>query len=193
MPTARVGAVAATAGLAAVIALSAPGDAGAQAAAKAAEIGNPSRGGFLAEEARRAELVRRLRGEADRLESSFRWERAAPLYERAARLASPENPDSHAIYAAAARCYYFSEEDAEASRLWEAAGERAQQHGDAGAAAESFLKAALAAREDGNAERASLNGLRALALTESEQMSEATRSRIREHLRLRTVVLDGRP
>lgn len=176
---------------AATILLSTPDAARPQAVAKAAEVTSPTRGGFLLEEARKEELSRSMREEGRRLEDEFRWEEAAPLYERAALLSSPEDPSSFEIFEDAGRCYFFSDRPREASLMWEGAAERAELHDRVFGAAQNYLKSALAAEESHDTERSSLNGLKALALSESPMLTDAERAWLEERLSLRNVVVGG--
>lgn len=176
-------------GLGAAILVSMPGAARSQGAAKAAEVASPTRGDFLLEEARRAELSGAMRAEARRLEDAYRWGEAAPLYERAARLSSRDDPSSFEIFTDAGRCYYFSDRYHEASLMWEAAAERAELHDRVFEAARNYVKSALAAEEDYDTERSSLNGLKALALSESPELTDAQRAWLEGHLSLRHVVV----
>ena len=175
-------------GAAAILLATADG-ARAQGVAKAAEVASPTRGGFLVEEARRAELSEAMRAKARRLEDEYRWGEAAPLYERAARLSSREDPSSVEIFVDAGRSYYFSDRYHEASLMWEAAARRAELHGRVFGAAQNYLKSALAAEEDYDTERSSLNGLKALALSESPELTDEQRAWLEGRLELRNVVV----
>lgn len=167
--------------------------AGAQEVVRVAEIGSPFGGTLLSEEARRAELSRIMAEKARALEASFAWEEAAPMYERAALLSDSGDPGSVGLFVSAGRCYYYAYRPDRASRMWEAAGHRAALHDDTPGAAISYMKASLAAREAGDAERSSLNGLRARALADSPDLTDEQRAWIRERVRMRTVVVGERP
>lgn len=178
---------------AAALLLASPDVVRAQGVAKAAEVTTPARGDYLLEEeARKSVLSRRLAEEARRLEDAFDWGEAAPLYERAALLSSRDDAGSFRIFEDAGRSYYFSDRKRDASLMWEAAAERAELHGEVFGAARNYLKSALAAEEDGDTERSSLNGLKALALTESPELTDEERIWLEGRIELRNVVVGGR-
>lgn len=125
----------------------------------------------------------RLLGEAETAHRSGTFVRAGDLFEQSARLRTPGDERGGQAFEKAGHAYYSAEEPARASRAWEEAGNRALILGDVFVASQNFMRAAVAAQEDGDRLRTSDLAWKAYYLTESPQLSTDQKRQLREHIR----------
>jgi peptidoglycan-associated lipoprotein len=151
----------------------------------------------MAEQTRIATLAETTGEEADELlsravkaDEATQHLKAGELFERSAQLRTPGDRRGVEGFEAAGTAYFNADKAKRASRAWEEAGNRALILGDVYAASENYMRAAVAAHEDGNRIRVSDMGWKAYYLTESPQLSKAQRTKLRRHITVTTVSAD---
>lgn len=127
---------------------------------------------------------------AEKADEATKHHEAGELFEQSAQLRTPGDQRGVEGFEAAGTAYFNADEPKRASRAWEEAGNRALILGDVYAASENYMRAAVAAHEDGNRIRVSDMGWKAYYLTESPQLSKAQRDKLRQHLTVTEISVD---
>lgn len=151
----------------------------------------------MAEQARVATLAEttgehadELWSQAEKANQATKYHKAGELFERSAQLRTPGDERGVEGFEAAGTAYFNADKHGRASRAWEEAGNRALILGDVYAASENYMRAAMAAHADGNRIRVSDMGWKAYYLTESPQLTETQRTKLRRHMTVSPVSVE---
>lgn len=115
---------------------------------------------------------------------------AGELFEQSGQLRTPGDRRGMESFEAAGTAYFNADRPARATRAWEEAANRALILGDVYGASENYMRAALAAHEDGNRVRVSDMGWKAYYLTESSRLSRDQKETLRQYIAVLPVSLD---
>lgn len=126
----------------------------------------------------------RLLAEAEKADRSADFRKAAGLYERSGQLRMPSDARGTEALESAGRAHFSADRPGRASRAWEKAAARTLIRGDVYRASENYMRAALAAQDAGDRLRAADLAWKAYHLSESPQLTEAERTRLRQHIRV---------
>lgn len=124
----------------------------------------------------------RLLEEAAEADRTADYRKAAGLFERSGQLRMPADARGTEAYENAGRAYFSADRPGRASRAWEEAAARTLVTGDVYRASENYMRAAVAAQEAGDRLRATDLAWKAYHLSESPQLTEAQRTRLRQHI-----------
>ncbi len=136
------------------------------------------------------EEAEKLLKQAREANRAMKHSEAGELFERSGQLRTPGDRRGMEGYEAAGTAYFNADEPARASLAWEEAGNLALILGDVYAASENYMRAALAAHEDGNRVRVSDMGWKAYYLTESSRLSKDQQKTLRRYIAVRPVSLE---
>lgn len=119
---------------------------------------------------------------AEKANEAAEHRKAGELFERSAQLRTPGDTRGMKGFEAAGTAYFNADKPRQASRAWEEAGNRALILGDVYAASENYMRAAVAAHKTNDRIRVSDMAWKAYYLTESPQLTNAQRTRLRKHI-----------
>lgn len=136
------------------------------------------------------EEAEKLLHQAREANLAMKHREAGELFERSGQLRTPGDSRGMEGFEAAGTAYFNADEPARASRAWEEAATRALILGDVYAASENYMRAALAAHEDGNRVRVSDMGWKAYYLTESAELSRDQKETLRQYIAVLPVSLE---
>jgi outer membrane protein OmpA-like peptidoglycan-associated protein len=151
----------------------------------------------IAEQMEIATLAEATGDEADELltrartaQETTKYRKAGELFERSAQLRTPGDRRATEGFEAAGAAYFNADKPARASRAWEEAANLALIRGDVYAASENYMRAALAAHENGDQFRVSDMGWKAYYLTESSRLSKDQKKQLGRYIAVQPVSLE---